>query len=53
MKNLKKLVRTELKNVQGGNAPQCGEGQIACHHKGENGSPSYWSCEWAETYCKV
>ncbi|WP_157859440.1 bacteriocin-like protein [Chryseobacterium angstadtii] len=51
MKNLKKLEKSELKKINGGNAPVCEGGQIACRYK-EPGFPAYWSCEPAEFGCR-
>ncbi|UKB82489.1 hypothetical protein LF887_15915 [Chryseobacterium sp. MEBOG06] len=52
MKNLKKLAKSELRKINGGNAPSCEGGQIACRHKAEDGFPAYWSCEPAELGCR-
>ncbi|MCJ7932550.1 MAG: hypothetical protein MUW56_02675 [Chryseobacterium sp.] len=51
MKNLKKLAKSDLKRIHGGNAPLCPEGTIACHHKAEGGIPAYWTCEPDSTSC--
>ncbi|WP_153816325.1 MULTISPECIES: bacteriocin-like protein [Chryseobacterium] len=52
MKNLKRLTKSTLKNINGGNAPQCEAGLIACRHKAEDGVPAYWTCELAATGCR-
>lgn len=52
MKNLKKLVRTELKEVHGGNAPVCEYGEIACRYPPADGYPAYWVCEPVEYGCR-
>ncbi|WP_407919932.1 bacteriocin-like protein [Chryseobacterium lactis] len=52
MKNLKKLATSDLKKINGGNAPNCEGGYIACRNKAQNGSPAYWSCEPPETGCR-
>ncbi|REC68060.1 hypothetical protein DRF59_07060 [Chryseobacterium flavum] len=44
MKNLKKLTKRELKNINGGNAPDCPEGTTPCYIPGSNGFPSRWKC---------
>ncbi|RXM51785.1 hypothetical protein BOQ64_12830 [Chryseobacterium sp. CH25] len=51
MKNLKKLAKSELKNIHGGNAPDCEPGTRACRYKAENGFPAYWSCVAIEYAC--
>ncbi|WP_164466548.1 bacteriocin-like protein [Chryseobacterium nakagawai] len=51
MKNLKKLVKSELKSINGGNAPICEPGSRACRYKAENGFPAYWSCVSKEYQC--
>ncbi|CEJ68646.1 bacteriocin-like protein [Chryseobacterium oranimense] len=45
MKNLKKLVKSDLKKINGGSAPECPDGTTACYHRPQNGIPSYWTCE--------
>ncbi|WP_410492856.1 bacteriocin-like protein [Chryseobacterium sp. JM1] len=45
MKNLKKLAKSELKKINGGNAPECPEGTTPCYHRRNGDIPSYWSCE--------
>ena len=52
MENLKKLSKTDLKKVKGGNAPVCEPGLIACRHRAENDIPAYWTCEPSETGCR-
>lgn len=44
MKNLKKLIRADLKKLNGGNAPECPEGTTACYIPPKNGFPSRWRC---------
>lgn len=51
MKNLKKLVKSDLKKINGGNAPVCETGTRACRYKAENGFPAYWSCVANEYPC--
>jgi hypothetical protein len=52
MKNLKKLTKSSLKKISGGNAPQCEGDTVACRHKAEGGVPAYWTCEPAATGCR-
>ncbi|WP_449243641.1 bacteriocin-like protein [Chryseobacterium paludis] len=52
MKNSKKLTKSELKGINGGNAPECPVGSIACYHRPQNGIPSYWTCELSSVGCK-
>ncbi|MBP2616716.1 bacteriocin-like protein [Chryseobacterium jejuense] len=51
MKNLKKLAKSELKKINGGNAPVCEPGARPCRYKAENGYPAYWSCVAEEYAC--
>jgi hypothetical protein len=44
MKNLRKLLISELKKINGGNAPECPQGTTACYIPGSNGFPSRWKC---------
>ncbi|MFN1215688.1 bacteriocin-like protein [Chryseobacterium kwangjuense] len=44
MKNLKKLTKVDLKKINGGNAPECPDGTIACLIPPKNGSPVRWRC---------
>lgn len=44
MKNLKKLPKSALKKINGGNAPECPEGTTACYIPPKNGFPSRWRC---------
>lgn len=44
MKNLRKLSKTDLKKINGGNAPDCPVGTTACYIPGKNGIPSRWKC---------
>lgn len=44
MKNLKQLKKSDLKEIYGGNAPECPEGTIACLIPPKNGSPVRWRC---------
>lgn len=52
MKNLKKLAKSRLKEINGGATPNivCRPGTIACPYK-EPGFPMYWICESAATAC--
>jgi len=43
MKNLKKLSKTNLKMINGGNAPLCDAGYMACRTRDENGK-LIWDC---------
>jgi len=52
MKNLRKLAKSDLKKINGGNAPECPSGTTACYHPRKNGFPSYWTCEPDGTVCK-
>ncbi|WP_407919933.1 bacteriocin-like protein [Chryseobacterium lactis] len=52
MKNLKKLTKSNLKKISGGDAPVCGDNEIPCHYFNESGSSSYWSCEPAVYSCR-
>ncbi|WP_412851056.1 bacteriocin-like protein [Chryseobacterium sp. PMSZPI] len=52
MENLKKLSKSDLKKINGGNAPICGENEIPCHHFGKPGHPSYWTCEFIGYGCR-
>nr|WP_315032571.1 hypothetical protein [uncultured Chryseobacterium sp.] len=52
MKNLKKLAKSDLKKINGGNAPVCEPGFIACRYKAQDGFPAYWSCEPAGYGCR-
>lgn len=51
MKNLKKLTKSVLKRINGGNAPVCEPGTRACRYSGENGQPAYWNCVAKEYPC--
>ncbi|WP_156172884.1 bacteriocin-like protein [Chryseobacterium lactis] len=53
MKNLKKLVKSELKKIHGGGAPICPEGEIPCRHAAKPGIPAYWSCEPETLGCRI
>jgi len=44
MKNLKKLLKSDLKKINGGNAPECTPGTTACYIPGSNGIPPRWKC---------
>ncbi|WP_167030173.1 bacteriocin-like protein [Chryseobacterium sp. Tr-659] len=44
MKNVKKLAKSELKKINGGNAPECPTGTTACYIPGNNGAPPRWRC---------
>ncbi|MBP1168085.1 MULTISPECIES: hypothetical protein [unclassified Chryseobacterium] len=44
MKNLRKLLKSDLKSIIGGNAPECPEGTTACYIPGSNGIPPRWRC---------
>ncbi|MFP7655499.1 MULTISPECIES: bacteriocin-like protein [Chryseobacterium] len=50
MKNSKKLSKSELKRISGGNPPDCTEG-IACYHRPKNGFPGYWTCNAGSSSC--
>ncbi|WP_410493646.1 bacteriocin-like protein [Chryseobacterium sp. PMSZPI] len=52
IENLKKLSKSDLKKINGGNAPICGENEIPCHHFGKPGHPSYWTCEFIGYGCR-
>ncbi|WP_185117621.1 bacteriocin-like protein [Chryseobacterium sp. PMSZPI] len=52
MKNLRKLTKSNLKKINGGNAPVCGEDEIPCHHSAQPGIPAYWTCEFAAYGCR-
>ncbi|MDN3692209.1 hypothetical protein QWZ06_08005 [Chryseobacterium tructae] len=43
MKNLKKLAKSDLKKINGGNAPECPTGSQACYYPGKDGSQR-WRC---------
>lgn len=43
MKNLKKLLKSDLKKINGGNAPECPTGTLACYIRPNSGSP-FWRC---------
>ncbi|MEN5308132.1 hypothetical protein ABE425_11490 [Chryseobacterium cucumeris] len=43
MKNLKKLSKGNLKLINGGNAPLCNAGFMACRVRDENGA-LIWEC---------
>ncbi|WP_165601877.1 bacteriocin-like protein [Chryseobacterium contaminans] len=45
MKNLKKIVKSELKKIQGGDAPACEYDEIACRYPPSDGNPAFWVCE--------
>ncbi|MBP2616717.1 bacteriocin-like protein [Chryseobacterium jejuense] len=45
MKNLKKIVKSELKKIHGGNAPVCEYDEIACRYPPADGNPAFWTCE--------
>lgn len=44
MKNLKKLTKTDLKKINGGNAPVCPLNTTECYYPPRNGNPGYWKC---------
>ncbi|MEG0927471.1 MULTISPECIES: bacteriocin-like protein [Chryseobacterium] len=43
MKNLKKLAKSELRKINGGNAPECPTGTHECYYTGKDGSQR-WRC---------
>jgi hypothetical protein len=44
MKNSRKLTKSDLKKINGGNAPECPTGTTACYIPGKNGIPPRWRC---------
>ncbi|WP_164464470.1 MULTISPECIES: hypothetical protein [unclassified Chryseobacterium] len=52
MKNLKKIAKSNLKKIYGGNAPVCEYGQIACRYPAADGYPAYWDCVPVEYGCR-
>ncbi|MCS3531326.1 bacteriocin-like protein [Chryseobacterium sp. JUb7] len=44
MKNLKKLAKSDLKRINGGNPPDCEVNTIECYYPPKNGNPGYWRC---------
>lgn len=50
MKNSKKLTKSELERIVGGNPPLCTEG-IVCYHPPKKGFPGYWTCNVGATSC--
>lgn len=44
MKNLKKLSKSDLKKINGGNAPECPTNTVECYYPPKNGIPGYWKC---------
>nr|WP_315032570.1 hypothetical protein [uncultured Chryseobacterium sp.] len=44
MENLKKLTKTDLKKINGGNAPECPPDTTPCLILGQNGFPHRWRC---------
>lgn len=43
MKNFRKLAKSDLKGINGGNAPECPAGTQACYYTGTDGSQR-WRC---------
>ncbi|WP_347217358.1 hypothetical protein [Chryseobacterium sp.] len=44
MKNLKKLAKSELKKINGGNAPECPDNTTPCYIFPPKGGPGRWRC---------
>ncbi|WP_164465220.1 bacteriocin-like protein [Chryseobacterium lactis] len=44
MKNSRKLTKSDLKKINGGNAPDCPTGTTACYIPSKNGFPPRWTC---------
>lgn len=50
MKNLKKLLKKDLKRIHGGGAPECPAGYKPCLTIDDNDQPK-WTCIWSTLSC--